>query len=85
MTGVRTGHNGVAEYEVGSSGTDLNGHQTFSGSQDLTPGYPALKEARQVGDFERVFSWGLGVGTPGCVRISVLSGPDRLVVDVLKP
>lgn len=79
------GSSGVKIVVRGASGTDLNGRQTFSGSQDLKPGYPALKEARQVGDFERVFSWGLGLAQPDCVRVTTLKGPDRLVVDVLKP
>jgi len=79
------GSSGVRIVIRGASGTDLNGRQTFKGSQDLTPGYPALKEARQIGDFERVFSWGLGLAQPDCVRVTTLTGPDRLVVDVLKP
>ncbi len=79
------GSSGIRIVVRGASGTDLNGHQTFKGSQDLTPGYPALKEARQLGDFERVFSWGLGLSEPDCVHVTTLTGPDRLVVDVLKP
>ena len=81
------GTRGIVIVVHGASGTDVNGHQTFIGSQDLTPGYPVLKEARQVGDFERVFKWGLGVSQPDCghVNVTTLSGPDRLVVDVLRP
>jgi hypothetical protein len=81
------GSRGIVIVVRGASGTDVNGHQTFTGSQDLTPGYPVLKEARQVGDFERVFTWGLGVSQPDCgnVNITILTGPDRLVVDILKP
>ncbi|MDQ6918053.1 MAG: hypothetical protein M3Z98_01715 [Candidatus Dormibacteraeota bacterium] len=79
------GTSGVKIVVRGASGWDLNGHQTFTGSQDLKPGYPVLKEARQTGDFERVFSWGLGLSQPNCVQVTTLAGPDRLVVDVLKP
>jgi hypothetical protein len=79
------GSSGVKIVVRGASGTALNGSQTFTESQDLKPGYPALKEARQVGDFERVFSWGLGLSQPACLRVTTLTGPDRLVVDVLKP
>jgi hypothetical protein len=79
------GTTGVKIVVRGASGTDPNGRQTFKGSQDLTPGYPALKEARQLGDFERVFSWGLGLAQVDCVRVTTLTGPDRLVVDVLRP
>ena len=79
------GSSGVKIVVRGASGTDPNGKRTFTGSQDLKPGYPALKEARQVGDFERVFSWGLGLSQPACLQVSTLSGPDRLVIDVLRP
>jgi hypothetical protein len=81
------GTRGIVIVVHGASGTDLSGRQTFTGSQDLTPGYPVLKEARQVGDFERVFKWGLGVSEPDCghVNVTTLTGPDRLVVDVLRP
>jgi hypothetical protein len=75
---------GVKIVVRGASGTDLNGNQTYPGAVDFTPGYPALQEARQVGDFERVFSWGLGIAQPSCLKVTVLTGPDRLVVDVLK-
>jgi hypothetical protein len=85
MTLQLQGSSGVKIVVHGASGYDLNGHQTFTGPQDLTPGYPVLKEARQVGDFERVFSWGLGLSQPNCVRVTTLAGPDRLVVDVLRP
>jgi hypothetical protein len=79
------GSSGIKIVVHGASGTDLNGKQTFTGSQDLKPGYPVLKEARQVGDFERTFSWGLGLSQPACLQVTILTGPDRLVVDVLKP
>jgi hypothetical protein len=79
------GSSGVTIVVHGASSTDLNGNQTFKGSQDLKPGYPVLKEARQVGDFERVFSWGLGLSSPNCIRAFTLTGPDRLVIDVESP
>ena len=78
------GRSGVKIVVRGASGTDLNGNPTFKGPFDLTPVYPALQEARQTGDFERVFSWGLGLTQPSCLKVTVLTGPDRLVVDVLK-
>ncbi|HEY8679725.1 MAG TPA: hypothetical protein VIN01_01605 [Candidatus Dormibacteraeota bacterium] len=81
------GTRGVLIVVRGASGFDVNGRQTFTGAKDLTPGYPVLKEARQVGDFERVFKWGLGVSEPDCghVNVTTLTGPDRLVVDILRP
>ena len=79
------GSSGIKVVVRGASGTDLSGRQTFAGSQDLKPGDPVIKEARQVGDFERTFTWGLGVTNPGCAKVTILNGPDRLVVDILTP
>ena len=54
---------------------------------DDKPGYPELKEAQQTGSFEAVFSWGLGVAANdgGCLRTMILTGPDRLVIDLQQP
>lgn len=79
------GSSGVRIVVHGASGLDTSGKQTFTGSQDVKPGYSVLKEARQVGDFERVFSWGLGLSGPNCIRAFTLTGPDRLVVDIQTP
>jgi hypothetical protein len=49
---------------------------------DLKPGLPAIREVAQIGNFERVVSYGVGLATPACFRVLVLSGPTRLVVDV---
>jgi len=75
----------------GSAGVLVRVHNaspsgSYKGVTDYRPGGPVLAEARQIGDFEGVFSWGLGTSGPACVRVSILSGPDRLVVDlVLSP
>lgn len=79
------GSNGIKIVVHGASGFDLNGKQTFAGAHDLKPGYSTLKEARQLGDFERAFSWVLGLSQPACLNVTTLTGPDRLVVDILKP
>ncbi|MEA2668488.1 MAG: hypothetical protein QOJ33_1422, partial [Chloroflexota bacterium] len=49
---------------------------------DLKPGLPAIREVAQIGNFERVVSYGLGLATPACFRVLELSGPTRLVIDV---
>ena len=55
---------------------------TYSGSTDFTQaGFPVLKEARLTGDFEGTVSWGLGLGSPACMRVFTLAGPARLVID----
>lgn len=77
---------------LGSNGAKVvvRGAMAMSGggwSEDQKPGYPELKEARQLGDFERVYSWGLGLagGTGACQRALVLTRPDRLVIDLQQP
>ncbi len=58
-------------------------HGTYSGPTDLNPaGTATVREARQLGDFEGVVTWGLGVSHPACFRAFTLGGPSRLVVDV---
>lgn len=55
---------------------------TYSGPTDFTQaGFPILKEARLTEDFEGTVSWGLGLGSPACMRVFTLVGPARLVVD----
>ncbi|MBO0686121.1 MAG: hypothetical protein J2P45_23480 [Candidatus Dormibacteraeota bacterium] len=74
----------------GSSGVVIVLHDTigrwnngsYAGPTDLHPGLPAIREARQIGDFEGVLTWALGINGPGYLRVQTLSGPSRLVVDV---
>lgn len=46
------------------------------------PSYPTLKQVTQVGDFEGVLTWGLGIEANHCFRSFALTSPSRLVVDV---
>jgi hypothetical protein len=55
---------------------------SYNGPNDFTPAYPILREARQIGDFEAVTTWGLGLSKPACFRSFTLTSPSRLVVDV---
>lgn len=43
---------------------------------------PVLLEARQLGAAGGTVQWGMGLSRPTCFRITMLSGPPRLVVDV---
>jgi hypothetical protein len=49
---------------------------------DLKPELPAIREVAQIGNFERVVSYGVGLASPACFRVLELSGPTRLVIDV---
>ncbi|MGH2467056.1 MAG: AMIN-like domain-containing (lipo)protein [Candidatus Limnocylindrales bacterium] len=52
---------------------------------DQRPGYPILTELRNTGDYEGVQTWIAGLAGPACVRVSTLSSPNRVVVDLLAP
>jgi hypothetical protein len=52
---------------------------------ELKPALPSIREAAQIGNFERVVSYGVGLATPACFRVLELSGPTRLVIDVQTP
>jgi hypothetical protein len=49
---------------------------------DLKPNLPEIREVAQIGNFERVVSYGVGLSTPACIRVLELSSPTRLVIDV---
>jgi len=49
---------------------------------DLKAALPSIREMAQIGDFERVVSYGVGLATLACFRVLELSGPTRLVIDV---
>jgi hypothetical protein len=75
---------GGADLEVvfqGANAHDDRGMPTVS-PRRFSPGFTALKEVAQVGDFEAVVSYGLGVDRRRPFKVSTLSGPSRLVIDV---
>jgi hypothetical protein len=49
---------------------------------DLKPGLPEIREVENIGNFERVVSYGVGLTDQACYRVFELSGPSRLVIDV---
>src|SRR5438445_5511348 len=52
---------------------------------DIKPRLPEIREVANVGNFERVVSYGVGLGSAACFRVTELSGPTRLVIDVQTP
>ena len=44
---------------------------------------PAVREIVQLGNFERVLSYGIGLTSSQCIQVLELTGPSRLVVDVI--
>lgn len=52
---------------------------------DLKPSLPEIREVANIGDFERVVSYGVGLTNQACFRVIELTGPSRLVIDVQTP
>ncbi|HEX9099996.1 MAG TPA: hypothetical protein VF956_10975 [Candidatus Dormibacteraeota bacterium] len=55
---------------------------SYSGPTVFQPGYPYLRQALQVENFEGYQQWALGVQGTAYVRVAVMGSPDRLIVDV---
>jgi hypothetical protein len=47
----------------------------------ISPRATVLREGRNVGDFEGVVHWGLGLASAACMHVFTLDSPPRLVVD----
>jgi hypothetical protein len=76
--GLRVGLNPASGAGYGQP----DGKPTYSGPNDFTPRFLVLREARLLGDFEAVTTWGLGLSNPNCFRAFILDSPSRLVIDV---
>jgi hypothetical protein len=75
---------GGAAIEVvfhGANAHDEQGNPTVS-PRRFSPGLPMLKEVAQIGDFEAVVSYGLGVDHRTSFKVLQLSGPSRVAVDI---
>jgi hypothetical protein len=68
----------------GTKQTDA-GTSSYDGSTDIAAGFPALVHLIEAGDFERQSTWYLGLTGEACVRVLLLEGPPRLVIDVEHP
>jgi len=66
---------------MNASTHNVNGSASYSGSLDLRPATPLIKEARLVEDFERVLVWGVGLDHLVCPKVSELANPYRVVLD----
>lgn len=50
-------------------GVDLSGEEPreiYTGPRELTPGFPTVVEVEELGDFEAVVSWGIGLSRREC-------------------
>jgi hypothetical protein len=63
--------------------TGADNHTAFTGSYDIkSPSFAEIREARNVGDFEGVVHWGVGLASSACYQATFLSNPTRLVIDI---
>ena len=59
-----------------------DGSSSYAGSRDFDPGFPALVDLVEGGDFEAQSTWYLGLSAESCVRVSLLEDAPRLVIDI---
>lgn len=68
----------------GGTGVKFEGEtpkQTWEGQKEMKPGYPALVELEQAGDFEATLSWVAGLSYRSCWTATEMENPVRLVWD----
>ncbi len=87
-TNFTTDASGMPVTLAGTSGMGIHfpmstGQGSYTGSTDIKANLDALKDVYQLGDFERVLTWGLGIQGPACYRVMELTGPTRLVIDLV--
>ncbi len=66
----------------GAIGTDLSGEEpvpVYTGPRELDVGGSTLLEAEQLGDFENIISWGLGLSSKACFRAT--ADPNDLTLE----
>ncbi|MDQ6858631.1 MAG: hypothetical protein M3Z65_06505, partial [Chloroflexota bacterium] len=78
--------NAFLQVRFGNASTvdPATGTQTFT-QTDIHPGLPVVRHVKLIDDFERVMVWGLGLERLVCAKVSELSGPIRVVVDLPTP
>lgn len=59
-----------------------NGGVSYVGATEFKPGYPKIVHVVEAGDFEAVSTWYVGLSSDGCFRVTALSSPARLAIDV---
>ena len=79
------GHRFIAVTFRGMAIADEQGNPSYTGPSDIKPTALAVRELRLVDDFEGVVTWIVGVDGPGCVAVTRLSSPNRIVVAVTQP
>lgn len=60
---------------------DTSGYGIYSGSTDMRAQLVTVTQVMELGDFERVMTWGIGLNRASCYRTVELSSPPRLALD----
>lgn len=76
------GNSGLKLVMRNATALTASGEISYDGPQDFDPGFPQLVDVMAGGDFEAMTTWYIGLNDEACVRVIVLSDPDRLVIDV---
>jgi hypothetical protein len=65
----------------GTKQTDA-GTSSYDGPTNFDPAFRSLVDLVEGGDFERQSTWYFGLSAESCLRVLLLDGPPRVVVDV---
>jgi hypothetical protein len=79
------GDNALVVRMVHASGVDLSvvpSKPTYTGVNVIPGSGTPIVEVHKVSDFEAVLTWAIGVSGKPAFRVSTLTGPPRVVVDL---
>jgi hypothetical protein len=79
-----TGEAGLNVWFPRATGYDLHeGKPTYQGEKRFPlSGGKGLLEVAEVEDFESNLVWGVGVANNACIKVSTLTNPPRVIIDV---
>jgi len=67
---------------VGGTKVKPDGGSSYTGPTSFVPGFDALVQLTEGGDFEALSTWYAGLTDTSCIRVLTLSQPARLVIDI---
>ena len=59
-----------------------DGTSSYDGPTEFDPGFPALVDLVEGGDFEAQSTWYVGLTAESCVRVMTLDDEPRIVIDI---
>lgn len=66
----------------GGTARTESGESSYDGPREFRPAFPQIVHVVHGGDFEAQTTLYLGLTSEACVRVMLLDGPPRLVIDV---